>query len=178
MLLSNLLIPPKLPLVAIAVFLERALSLFDSRLIFASSPRQHSDYNMQRTLLLARSSLRTVSRPFSTSALRPSETPAPAPQLLSYFVARTASGELPVYSDVKSGGQRLNTLVRKVDGNIEVRLLSLLSSATRKAHSLLTGPSKRSRYLPRRRPILHQASVASNRAERRLDQGGEGVVEQ
>lgn len=85
--------------------------------------------------MFATRALRTATpiRSFTTSALRRTEaTPAAAaapqlpaaaapPQLLSYFVSRTASGELPCYSDSKNGGQRINTLIRRIDGNVEVR---------------------------------------------------------
>ncbi|SCZ96064.1 BZ3500_MvSof-1268-A1-R1_Chr8-1g09980 [Microbotryum saponariae] len=43
----------------------------------------------------------------------------PEPRLLSYFVRRTAGGELPVYVDVLHGGSKRLTLIRKVDGNLE-----------------------------------------------------------
>ena len=69
----------------------------------------------------------------STSTLPPSAPPTPAtpptdalslepdvePRLLSYFIPRSAAGGLPVYSELKNGGQRVLTVVRKVDGNIE-----------------------------------------------------------
>ena len=45
--------------------------------------------------------------------------PAVAPKLLSYYVPRSAAGGLPVYSELKNGGQRVLTIVRKVDGNLE-----------------------------------------------------------
>ncbi|ORY57710.1 mitochondrial large subunit ribosomal protein-domain-containing protein [Leucosporidium creatinivorum] len=82
--------------------------------------------------------LRTASplRSFTTSSLRLSSSPAAAaeptptavdasaepvaaapPKLLSYYVPRTANGELPVYGDVK--GMRFETICRKVDGNVE-----------------------------------------------------------
>lgn len=40
--------------------------------------------------------------------------------LPSYFVPRTGSNQLPVYGDVKSGGARFLTVVRKVDGDLKV----------------------------------------------------------
>lgn len=52
----------------------------------------------------------------STSSL-----PEAIPKLLPYFIPRTASNGLPVYGEIKSGGQRFLTIVRKVDGNVEVR---------------------------------------------------------
>lgn len=55
----------------------------------------------------------------STSAL-PSDEPQPV--LLPYSIPRTPSGFLPVYMDVKSSGQRLTTIVRKIDGDVEVSL--------------------------------------------------------
>lgn len=52
----------------------------------------------------------------STSSL-----PEAVPKLLPYYIPRTASNGLPVYGEIKSGGQRFLTIVRKVDGNVEVR---------------------------------------------------------
>ncbi|KAK4703287.1 large subunit ribosomal protein L49, partial [Phenoliferia sp. Uapishka_3] len=52
----------------------------------------------------------------STSTLPP---PEEQPTLLPYSLKRTPSGFLPVYVDVKSGGQRLSTIVRKIDGDVE-----------------------------------------------------------
>ena len=50
-------------------------------------------------------------------------TPLPEEQSapnLPYFVSRTASNELPVYSDFKRGGNLKLTLVRKVSGEVGV----------------------------------------------------------
>ncbi|SGY39968.1 BQ5605_C003g02301 [Microbotryum silenes-dioicae] len=49
----------------------------------------------------------------------------PEPKLLSYFVRRTAGGELPVYVDVLHGGSKRLTLIRKVDGNLEISFQAL-----------------------------------------------------
>ncbi|BGP53279.1 hypothetical protein JCM8202_002604 [Rhodotorula sphaerocarpa] len=35
-----------------------------------------------------------------------------------YFVPRTAGGELPVYSDIRNGGSRVTTIVRKTRGDL------------------------------------------------------------
>ncbi|GAA6005487.1 hypothetical protein JCM10207_002998 [Rhodosporidiobolus poonsookiae] len=38
---------------------------------------------------------------------------------LSYYVPRTRFGELPVYSEIKNGGTRFLTVVRKAEGDVE-----------------------------------------------------------
>ncbi len=50
----------------------------------------------------------------STSSERPLSTPTPS---YAYHVSRTASRNLPVYNDRKSGGTRKLTLIRKVAGD-------------------------------------------------------------
>ncbi|KAL8278037.1 hypothetical protein RQP46_009497 [Phenoliferia psychrophenolica] len=68
-------------------------------------------------------------RALSSSAPSSSESPLPIPSTSTlpptpalstpaYSIKRTSSGFLPVYMDVKSGGQRLTTIVRKVDGDL------------------------------------------------------------
>ncbi|KAK3054822.1 54S ribosomal protein img2, mitochondrial [Extremus antarcticus] len=57
--------------------------------------------------------LRLRAEPFTPL---PEEQSAPN---LAYFVSRTRSNELPVYHDVKRGGNLKLTLVRKVDGKVE-----------------------------------------------------------
>lgn len=98
--------------------------------LVSSQQHQHTMQlnHMTRTLRTA-----APMRTFTTCSLRLSSSPAPAaavdasaesaaagppPKLLSYYVPRTAGGELPVYGDVK--GMRYETICRKVDGNVEV----------------------------------------------------------
>lgn len=54
----------------------------------------------------------------SSSRLARSYSTAQGP---AYFVERTASGSLPVYTDIRNGGTDVKTLVRKVSGNAQVR---------------------------------------------------------
>ncbi|KAK5173013.1 uncharacterized protein LTR77_003135 [Saxophila tyrrhenica] len=68
----------------------------------------------------------TRQHPYATPTphrLRPEPvTPLPEKQSapnLAYFVNRTRSNELPVYTDSKRGGNLKLTLVRKVDGEVE-----------------------------------------------------------
>jgi hypothetical protein len=74
----------------------------------------------------------TTSSSASTStlpAIPTPTTPSPTreePRLLSYHVKRSPSDQLPVYADYKSGGQRVYTIVRKINGNLEVSPLFLL----------------------------------------------------
>ncbi|KAF2481939.1 mitochondrial large subunit ribosomal protein-domain-containing protein [Neohortaea acidophila] len=46
--------------------------------------------------------------------------PAECAPNLAYFVTRTRNNELPVYHDSKRGGNMKLTLVRKIDGEVEV----------------------------------------------------------
>ncbi len=39
-----------------------------------------------------------------------------------YFVRRTDNGWLPVYSEFRSGRSRIMTIIRRVDGQLEVRI--------------------------------------------------------
>lgn len=42
------------------------------------------------------------------------------PRLLSYFIKRTSGGSLPVYAEIKEGGAKTFTIIRKIDGSLEV----------------------------------------------------------
>ncbi|GAA6063550.1 hypothetical protein JCM10212_002662 [Sporobolomyces blumeae] len=113
---------------------------------------------MQRSHLLTRlPTLRPAFvpafRPFSTSSCsRSSGPPSHAPSTSTasegaaptpaqgqesiespYFVPRSQFGELPVYSDIRNGGTRCLTIVRKVHGDISALhrdLASFLDSST------------------------------------------------
>lgn len=50
--------------------------------------------------------------------------------LLPYKIKRTPSLQLPVYSEIKNGGDRVWTIIRKVEGNLDVRLAPPLSMYT------------------------------------------------
>lgn len=70
-----------------------------------------------RRLLAKSSSLAST----STLPITPVDPSAPVPRLLAYAIKRTPSERLPVYLEVKSGGQRMLTVIRKIDGSLEVR---------------------------------------------------------
>ena len=42
-----------------------------------------------------------------------------------YFVPRNSNGNLPVYSDIRNGGTRLQVSIRNVDGSAPVRSFAL-----------------------------------------------------
>ncbi|KAF9364149.1 hypothetical protein BGX34_002363 [Mortierella sp. NVP85] len=56
----------------------------------------------------------TASEVVAKAAAAPKATP-PLPK--SYFVQRTKSGQLPVYTDIRNGGTRQQIIVRKIQGN-------------------------------------------------------------
>jgi hypothetical protein len=58
-----------------------------------------------------------LARTYSTPAFSAASEVPTGP---GYFVERTASGMLPVYSDIRNGGNDVSTLVRKVRGNVQV----------------------------------------------------------
>ncbi|BFZ59119.1 54S ribosomal protein img2, mitochondrial [Saitoella coloradoensis] len=72
------------------------------------------------------------SRPFSTSLVQRNApvvpTPEPVPESevklvqYPYYVRRTASNQIPVYSDYKRGGNLLQTLIRKIEGDHQALL--------------------------------------------------------
>ncbi|GAA5873986.1 hypothetical protein JCM3774_004059 [Rhodotorula dairenensis] len=64
----------------------------------------------------------------STSGL--SSTPPHSELAPPYFVPRTAGGELPVYSDIRNGGSRVYTIVRKTRGNLAALQHDLASYLT------------------------------------------------
>lgn len=73
------------------------------------------------TSLRLSSSTAPAAAPSAVDASAEPAAAAPPPKLLSYYIPRTAGGELPVYGDVK--GSRFETICRKVDGNVEVSSL-------------------------------------------------------
>lgn len=54
-----------------------------------------------------------------TFAATVTQTPSAPARTLTYLVERTASGLLPVYADVRSGGTRKETVIRKIAGNTQ-----------------------------------------------------------
>ncbi|GAA5861880.1 hypothetical protein JCM1840_006862 [Sporobolomyces johnsonii] len=67
------------------------------------------------------------------STAAPATSPAPSEAALRYFVPRSRFGELPVYADIRNGGSRYLTVVRKVQGDLDALhrdLKSSLSGAT------------------------------------------------
>ncbi|TXT13558.1 hypothetical protein VHUM_00925 [Vanrija humicola] len=70
----------------------------------------------RRALLLART-VRPATAVASARASSAAAAPLQPEFKLKYIVERTASGELPVYSDFKNGGNA-RTIVRKVKGNV------------------------------------------------------------
>ncbi|KAM0747217.1 hypothetical protein T439DRAFT_383366 [Meredithblackwellia eburnea MCA 4105] len=56
-----------------------------------------------------------LKRPQSTTT----PTPEQEPGLPPYYINRTSSNFLPVYLDLKSGGSRQETLIRKIDGDLD-----------------------------------------------------------
>lgn len=66
------------------------------------------------------SSSRLFVRAQSTSTADLAASLPPPLQRPRYIVERTASGELPVYTDIKNGGSQVRTLVRKVQGDVSV----------------------------------------------------------
>ncbi|KAL1410891.1 hypothetical protein Q8F55_001834 [Vanrija albida] len=87
----------------------------------------------RRALLFARA-LPASARASSAAATAPAPTPAaaapsPAPAARApltptfktrYIVERTATGQLPVYSDVRNGGTNHVTVVRRIKGSAEL----------------------------------------------------------
>ncbi|GAA5991617.1 hypothetical protein JCM10908_005791 [Rhodotorula pacifica] len=67
----------------------------------------------------------TAAEASSLSATPPTSETAPP-----YFVPRTAGGELPVYSDVRNGGSRVYTIVRKTRGDLNALQRDLASYLT------------------------------------------------
>ncbi|KAL1915880.1 mitochondrial 54S ribosomal protein mL49 [Calcarisporiella thermophila] len=53
-----------------------------------------------------------------TTAPSPTETTAQAVRSYPYFVERTRSKSLPVYTDYRNGGMRVLTLIRKIEGDV------------------------------------------------------------
>ncbi|GAA5919559.1 hypothetical protein JCM1841_001012 [Sporobolomyces salmonicolor] len=67
------------------------------------------------------------------SPAAPETSPAPAEAGPAYFIPRSRFGELPVYADIRNGGARHLTVVRKVQGDLDAfrrDLASFLSGAT------------------------------------------------
>jgi hypothetical protein len=63
----------------------------------------------------------------TTRARVPNSKPQlPSPNLVryAYYVPRNSRGALPVYSDIRNNGTRILVLIRNVEGNVEVRLLT------------------------------------------------------
>ncbi|KAJ1960697.1 mitochondrial 54S ribosomal protein img2 [Dipsacomyces acuminosporus] len=75
-----------------------------------------------RNCAFARLSTGSFARAFeSTSAGTANSASTQAPELVTYpyFVQRTRFQSLPVYTDIKNGGTRKLTLVRRIEGDIE-----------------------------------------------------------
>ncbi|KAI5477071.1 hypothetical protein MNV49_006870 [Pseudohyphozyma bogoriensis] len=93
-----------------------------------------------------RTSFQPLLRSLSTSAVAStSSQPAAAAgavvfEQLQYSLPRLKSGELPVYTDIKDGGYRVLTLVRKVEGNLDALAEEL---ATALDTQVFTKPSSR-----------------------------------
>lgn len=85
--------------------------------------------------MLSHSLLKSVSRPLSASraySAAPLATPAPQNTVrYPYYVPRNSRGSLPVYTDIRNGGSRFLISVRNVQGNVDVRHLSLYLSSPR-----------------------------------------------
>jgi len=59
---------------------------------------------------------------FTASAFRGEDAPNPVKRKiepLPYFVYRTEHNNLPVYQEYRAGGNRLQTRIRKVEGNLQ-----------------------------------------------------------
>ncbi|CAN8105303.1 unnamed protein product [Discula destructiva] len=100
--------------------------------VLATACQTSSFVNTTRFLTTASSETAEASIPPTTPASTPlqhtstssealvSETrPAPIPRQLTYAVERTASDHLPVFDEVKSGGTRKYTVIRKVTGDAQ-----------------------------------------------------------
>ncbi|TKA53289.1 hypothetical protein B0A53_04307 [Rhodotorula sp. CCFEE 5036] len=59
-----------------------------------------------------------------------SATPPASETAPPYFVPRTAGGELPVYTDIRNGGSRVYTIVRKTRGDLSALQRDLASYLT------------------------------------------------
>lgn len=75
------------------------------------------------------SHLATPAQPASDSHPVPARPTSPAH--LSYHVRRNSRGSIPVYTDIRNGGSRYLVLIRNVQGNIDVRPVSLIHLAFR-----------------------------------------------
>ena len=64
---------------------------------------------------------------------RPENEPMGTLEALPFSIMRTHTGNLPVYTDIRTGGQRQLTVVRKIEGDIEAfkaELAKVVSNAT------------------------------------------------
>ncbi|RPA98908.1 hypothetical protein L873DRAFT_1807605 [Choiromyces venosus 120613-1] len=58
---------------------------------------------------------------FTTGAFRREGVPSPVNRTfepLPYFVSRTENNNLPVYQEYKAGGNKLQTRIRRIEGNL------------------------------------------------------------
>lgn len=64
----------------------------------------------------------------TTREVLPTAGQQPATKLVRYpyYVPRNTQGSLPVYSDIRNNGTRIQVLIRNVEGNVEVRAVPRL----------------------------------------------------
>lgn len=70
--------------------------------------------------------LRSLAAPVAQARLYSTQLSAAA-AALPYRVRRNSRGSVPVYTDIRNGGTRFQVLIRNVEGNVDVRPLSLSS---------------------------------------------------
>lgn len=90
--------------------------------VLGAFPHRRSFLNTTRSLTTESTGTKTPAPPEAT---RDDTTPVPnrvarvRPRQLTYLVGRTATKNICVYNDVKSGGTRKFTIIRKIEGNAQ-----------------------------------------------------------